>query len=214
MVDFTGAVYIKLGKLRSSKIVKAYISIFVCMSVKAVHIELVNDLSAEAFLGALRRFVARRGEVKNIYSDNATNFTASNRILQDLSEKERDEFEEKIANELSHNGIMWHFSPPGAPHFNGLVEAGVNTVKTHMVKALGNNSLTFEEMTTLLAQVEAAINSRPLIALPSDPSDEICALTPAHFVFNASPSALPDEDLMEIKTRYLTRWKVVQKAVQ
>lgn len=71
-IDYTGAVNYKFSKGRGCKTSKAYIAIFVCMSVKAIHIELVSDLTADAFVAALRRMIARRGEVKNIYSDNGT----------------------------------------------------------------------------------------------------------------------------------------------
>lgn len=159
MVDFTGAVQIKSGTLRASKIVKAYIAIFVCMSTKAMYIELVSDMSADSFIAALRRTVARRGQIKNMFSDNGTNFVGANRILQELSQSEKEAFEQMLAEELAKREITWHFSPPGSPHFNGLVEAAVKTTKTHLIKAIGTAKLTFEEMTTVLAQVEAAVNS-------------------------------------------------------
>ncbi|XP_055309638.1 uncharacterized protein LOC129573277, partial [Sitodiplosis mosellana] len=162
MVDFTGAIFIKTSKLRNARVVKAYICIFVCMSTKALHVELVSDMSADAFIAALRRFIARRGEVKVIFSDNGTNFVAANRLLNELSNNENEEFNTRISNELSTQRITWKFSPPGAPHFNGLVEAGVKTVKMHLMKVMGEQKFTFEELTTILAQIESAVNSRPL----------------------------------------------------
>jgi len=80
-VDYAGPLYVKSGQLRNAKIVKAYIAIFVCLSTKAMHIELVSNLSTEAFLNALNRFIARRGKVSHIYSDNGTNFQgAANKL--------------------------------------------------------------------------------------------------------------------------------------
>lgn len=213
MVDFTGAVYIKSSTLRAPKVVKAYIAIFVCMAVKALHIELVSDMTAEAFIAALRRTVARRGQIVQLFSDNGTNFVGANRLLQELSESEKTEFDEKLNGELAKREITWNFSPPGAPHFNGLVEAAVKTTKKHLMKAIGETKLTFEEMSTVLAQVEAAVNSRPLGSLSPDPND-MSVLTPAHFLLNSDPQAIADESNTEVKACYLTRWKLVQRIVQ
>ena len=80
-VDYAGPVMVKGGSIRKPVLVKAYISVFVCLSVKAVYLELVSDLTSEAFIGALRRFMARRGKPSIIWSDNGTNFVgAANKI--------------------------------------------------------------------------------------------------------------------------------------
>lgn len=80
-------------------------------------------------------------------------------------ELEQEEYNAEVCDELIKNDTKWHFSSPGAPHFNGLAEAAVKTVKLHLFKTIGDTKLTFEEMSTLLAQVEACVNSRPLCAL-------------------------------------------------
>ncbi|XP_055309671.1 uncharacterized protein LOC129573308, partial [Sitodiplosis mosellana] len=153
-------------------------------------------MTAEAFIAALRRFIARRGEVKTMNSDNGTNFVAANRLLHELTQKEREEFNEEVVNEFTSQGITWKFSPPRAPHFNGLVEAGVKTIKIHFKKALGDKKFTFEELSTVLTQIEAAVNSRPLIPMSSDPNDNTI-LTPAHFLLNSHPMAIASENLDE-----------------
>lgn len=141
MVDFTGEVHVKSSNLRNAKTTKAYICIFVCMATKAIHVEVVSNITAEAFIAALRRFIARRGEVKTMNSDNGTNFVAANRLLHELTQKETEEFNEEVVNELTSQGITWKFSPPRAPHFNDLVEAGVKTIKVHFKKALGDKKI-------------------------------------------------------------------------
>ena len=83
-VDYAGPVYIKLGAVRGPTIIKAYVAVFVSLSVKAVHIEAVSDLTTEAFLACLRRFVARRGKPVSIWSDHGTNFVGASRVLTDL----------------------------------------------------------------------------------------------------------------------------------
>lgn len=119
--------------------------------------------------------------MKNLYSDNGTNFCGANNELSELGEKMTKEYDDLVANELAQNGNMWPFSPPGSPHFNGLVEAGVKTIKTHIKREIGDTKLTFEEMTKFLTQVEAAVDSRPLCDMSSSPND-IEPLTPAHFL--------------------------------
>jgi hypothetical protein len=73
-VDYAGPYLIKSSKLRNAKKVKSYIALFVCFSTKAVHLELVGDLTTESFLAAFKRFTSRRGHVSEIFSDNGTNF--------------------------------------------------------------------------------------------------------------------------------------------
>jgi hypothetical protein len=84
-LDYAGPLQIKLSKGRGRiKTTKAYICIFVCMAIKAVHIELVCDLTTDSFLNALKRFITRRGLCCNIYSDNATNFVGANKQLKEF----------------------------------------------------------------------------------------------------------------------------------
>lgn len=105
-------------------------------------------------------------------------------------------------------GIEWHFNPPAAPHFGGLWEAGVKSVKTHLNK-IGCNTFTFEEFTTLLNQIEACLNSRPLCPLSSGPTD-LQTLTPAHFLIGDSLLALADAEPIEDNINLFTKWQMVQ----
>lgn len=212
-LDYTGCISIKLAGGRGHKSQKAYISIFVCMATKAIHLELVSELTAAAFIAAFRRFVARRGAVRNLYSDNGTNFVSANKILQENADIEEEEYHAEVCNELRKNDTKWHFSPAGAPHFNGLAEAAVKTVKMHLLKTIGDTKLTYEEMCTLLAQIEACVNSRPLCQLSSSP-DDISALTPAHFLVGESLVAPPEPNHLESNVNWLTRWQRVQRMAQ
>lgn len=212
-VDFAGPIYVKTSTLRASKTVKSYIAVFACMATKAIHLEAVGDLSAEKFIAALRRFIGRRGQVQSIHSDSGTNFVAANRLLHEMTENEKEQFDEKLNDELLRQNIEWHFVPPGSPHMNGLAEAAVKTMKFHLKRSMGELSFTFEELSTLLCQVEAVVNSRPLCELSSEPS-EYESLTPAHFL-NMTPSYdVPDDDFSETKSSYLNRWQRVQRTVQ
>lgn len=117
--DYGGPFYIKDRKTRGAKITKAYMCLFVCMSVKAVHIELVTELTTDAFMAAFRRFISRRGRPINIYSDNGTNYVGANNEIKAVYEflKQKSEI---IANQLSNELIQWHFIPAKSPSFGGI----------------------------------------------------------------------------------------------
>lgn len=183
------------------------------MATKARHIEAVTDLTANAFVAAYRRFVARRGIIRNLYSDNGTNFVKSNKILQENMTLIDTNYDNAICEELAKSGTKWHFSPPGAPHFNGLVEAAVKSVKLHLKRTISDAKLTFEELSTLLTQIEACVNSRPLCALSSDPND-VGVIIPAHFLVGEALISPPEQCHIEAKTSWLTRWQRVQQMSQ
>lgn len=111
---------------------------------------------------------------------------------------------------MANNGTEWHFIPPAAPYFGGLWEAGIKSMKQHLKRIIGNSTLTFEEMSTLLYQIEQYLNSRPLCPITSDPSDNT-ALTPGHFLVGDSLLAPPENPTEFINTNVLTRWQTVQK---
>lgn len=212
-IDYAGPFYTKTSTLRNSKTEKSYVAVFVCMATKAIHLELASNLTAECFIAALRRFISRRGKVYHIFSDNGTNFVASNKILHDLNENEKSLYQRDVDEEFLSKEIVWHFAPPGSPHHNGLAEAAVKSMKFHLKRANGEKHLTIEEMNTLLCQVEAVVNSRPICALSNDPND-LSPLTPAHFLNMSEMELAPDDDVSDVKSNYLSRWHLVQKIFQ
>ncbi|XP_063993427.1 uncharacterized protein LOC135171065 [Diachasmimorpha longicaudata] len=117
-VDYCGPFFIKEKKIRNKGRVKIWVAVFVCLAVKAVHLEVVSDLSAETFIGALRRLVARRGMCINLYSDNGTNFVGANNELTEIyAFLKNEENQAKIKNYTSSKSIQWYFIPPQSPHF-------------------------------------------------------------------------------------------------
>ena len=183
------------GYTRKPVILKAYICVFVSLSVKAVHLELVSDLTSEAFIACLRRFISRRGKPTLLWSDHGTNFVGSKRIVQELFEfLQKTTANKLIANFCSNQGIQWDFIPERTPHFGGLWEAAVKSLKTHLFRVVGNTKLTFEGVTTVITQIEACLNSRPLGIVTSNDDDEIEVLTPRHFLIGRLMEALPDHE--------------------
>lgn len=205
-VDYAGPVMVKEGR-HKPKHVKAYISLFVCLTTKAIHLELVSDLTTEAFLAALDRFVNRRGLVRKIMSDNATNFAGASKELHQLFLMFRDDVSRaKINDSLLKREIEWEFIPPRSPNFGGLWEAGVKVVKSHLTRTLGNAVLTFEEFATVLTHVEAIVNSRPLYALSEDPNEPL-PITPAHLLHLKPLEPVAKPSLTDVPTNRLSRWQ-------
>ena len=156
--------------------------IFVSHPVKALHIVLVTDPTMDAFIACLRRFIARRGIPSIIWSDHGTNFVGSAREIKEIYDfLKHEKTQLSIINFLSSCNTRWKFTPQHAPHFGGLWEAAVKLMKMHLRRIVDSIKLTYEEFSTVLTQIEACFNSRPLVLLPSD-EDGIQALTPGHFL--------------------------------
>lgn len=212
--DFGGPFHLKESKRRNSRAYKAYICLFICMSTKAVHIEPVTDLTAEGFIAALDRFTSRRGLCREIYSDNATNYIGAENHFSDLYKclTEGDETE-KLKSRLADRQITWHHSPPSGPHFNGLSEAGIKSVKFHLHRVMGDEKLTMDSFSTLLCKIEAVLNSRPLCPITAD-VEELTALTPAHFIIGAPLLSLPEYNWEDTPSNRLSKWQHIQKMSQ
>lgn len=105
-IDYCGHFFIKEKRHRNRSKLKVYAAIFICLATKAVHIELVENLTSEAFIGSLRRFFARRGKARALYTDNGTNFVGANNELKCFYEfLASQEVNEKIKKELSNQLI-------------------------------------------------------------------------------------------------------------
>ncbi|XP_015373324.1 PREDICTED: uncharacterized protein LOC107168431 [Diuraphis noxia] len=136
------------------------------MTVKAVHLELVSNLSTEAFLAAFNRFVARRGLPVSVYSDCGTNFVGASKKLFDLANNPKTQ--EQLSSTFT---CDWQFNPSSAPHFGGILEAAVRSTKRLLVRVVGNQVLILEELSTELCRKESALKSRPLTPSSNDPND-------------------------------------------
>ncbi|KXJ70064.1 hypothetical protein RP20_CCG024959 [Aedes albopictus] len=184
------------------------------MLTRAIHIELVSDLTTEAFLAALRRFTSRRGVPNRMFSDNATNFVGAQNELERLAQMFRDQHESrKIVDFCCKLGFEWSFIPPRSPHFGGIWEAGVKQVKYHLTRVVGDRKLTYEELYTTLTQIEAVLNSRPLAPSSDDPND-FSAITPAHFLIGREMQAVAEPSYLNIRESKLSRWQLIQTMLQ
>ncbi|XP_037828868.1 uncharacterized protein LOC119616534 [Lucilia sericata] len=207
-VDFCGP-FLTSYRIRGKVPYKTYVAVFVCFSSKATHLELVSDLSTNNFILCLNRFVSRRGLPQRIFCDNATNFTGAHNKLKELKDKL---LSNKIVSEIkthcTQNGFEFCFIPPRAPHFGGLWEAAVKSAKTLLVKNLAQARLTFEELQTLIVEIEAILNSRPIAPMSDDPNDGE-ALTPGHLLIGSSLVSIPQETFDSSKLSALNRWQQI-----
>ncbi|XP_065079562.1 uncharacterized protein LOC135702458 isoform X1 [Ochlerotatus camptorhynchus] len=209
-IDYAGPIFVKEGR-HKPKVVKAYIALFVCLTSKAIHLELVSDLTSEAFLAALDRFINRRGMVRKILSDNATNFVGVSKELRQLLKMFNDQMERsKINDFLISREVEWEFIPPRSPNFGGLWEAGVKIVKSHLTRTLGNATLTFEEFSTVLTHIEAIVNSRPLYATSSDPNDPQ-PISPSHLMLGRGLDPVAKPSYLNVPANRLSRWQYLNQ---
>ena len=192
---------------------KVYMALYVCFASKAVHLELVSDLTAQACIAALRRFTSRRGVPRTIYSDNGSNFVASKAEIKEVQRLCKAQHADSLQAQAAALNMKWVFIPPKSPHFGGLWEAGIKSAKKHLRRTMGNKVLSFEELTTLLCQIECILNSRPICPLSEDPKDDEY-LTPAHFTLGGKLECLPfqtsgtAED--PVPTQPIKRWAHLQ----
>jgi len=202
-IDYAGPFEIKNYTGRACLITKGYVCVFVCFSTKAIHLEPTSDLTTEKFLAAFARFVARRGCPQRVHSDNGKTFVgAAALISRDFLQA----IKESVTDAYSHQGLVWRFIPPGAPHMGGLWEAGVKSFKTLFLKSTSVRKYTFEELATLLAKIEACLNSRPLSPMSEDPSD-LLALTPGHFLIGGPLLSTAEPEIKGEAKSIINRWQ-------
>ena len=179
-MDFTGPLYVR----SESGITKSYIYLFTCAVTRAVHLEVVSDLSEKSFLQAFRRFSSRRSLPQHMISDNASTFLASAETLNDLFQSP------SLKEQLSRQGVEWKFIPKRAPWYGGFWERLIGLTKRAIKKTLGRTSITLTELQTLAVEVEAILNDRPITYVSSDCTDEE-PLTPSHLLNGRRITSLP-----------------------
>ena len=161
-----------------------YVCLFTCGVTRAVHLEIVSDLSVETFLQALRRFVARRSLPRVMLSDNASTYEAAANELEKLINSD------KMSESLCTMGIKWQFIPKRAPWYGGFWERLIGLTKTALRKILGRAFVTLPILQTLIVEIEAVLNDRPITYVASDLND-LEPLTPSHLLYGRRITTLP-----------------------
>ncbi|KAL7289476.1 hypothetical protein TKK_0016665 [Trichogramma kaykai] len=208
-LDYAGPLPVLFSRAKKASTSKGYVAIFICLITLAVHIEIVSDLTADAFLAAYARFVARKGRPSIIFSDNGTTFKGAARELKELFD-ESSVLTDRVRPHLTRQGMAWSFIPPRAPHFGGLWEAAVRSFKHHFRQVIGDSRLTFEELSTVAARIEACLNSRPLCPRTNKP-DEYAALTPGDLWLGTSVLDYPEPYTEPTPSlNFRSRWRLLR----
>lgn len=194
-IDVCGPLFLKSGQ-------KVWVVIFTCAVYRAVHLELIESMSTDSFLMALRRFIARRGRVNTVYTDNGTNFVGANNLMKKLNWDRLQEFS-------TIQRFEWIFNVPGAPWWGGFWERLIRILKDLLRKMLGKAHLNYVELETLLCDCESTINSRPLTYI-ADSLENLTPLTPSCFLQNICESNVHDLDEID-HTSINLRFRYVQK---
>ncbi|GFW88953.1 DUF5641 domain-containing protein [Trichonephila clavipes] len=162
-------------------------------------------------LSALNCFVDENNIISVVKAPDETlngkTFVGANIELKKLHDLVKAPYE-TLVSYFNDEHIDWNFIPPRSPNFGGLWESGVKSFKTHLKCVAGNSNLTLEEFITLLAEIEAVLNSRPLSSLSSD-FDDFETLSPGHFLIGRPVTAIVEPELINIKENRLTRWQRV-----
>ncbi|XP_035204599.1 uncharacterized protein LOC118179536 [Stegodyphus dumicola] len=172
----------------NNSVTKAYIVIFTCATTRAIHLELVSDLRTDVFLLALQRFVSRRSLPHTVYTDNAITFCAADKELKllwdTISSAKAQQF-------YAHHNIKWKFIAPRAAWWGGWWERMIGSIKRCLRKTLGKALLDDARLITVLCDIEAALNSRPIVHEYGIKDDSEEALTPSHFLIGKKLTIIP-----------------------
>ena len=178
-VDFAGPLFVRNGHSNGSS--KVWICVFTCLVTRAIHLDIVCDLSTDTFLRRLKRFAARQGLPHKFLSDNGKTFKAAAKFLSVVFK------DETIQEHLANQGSQWIFNVECAPWWGGVFERMVQSTKRCLRKVVGRANFTRDELLTAVVEIEAVVNSRPLsYASFTEP------LTPSHLVVGRRLLNLPD----------------------
>lgn len=200
-LDLFGPFHVKNGRKHE----KRYGVLFTCLSCRAIHVEIANSLDTDSLINAIRRFVARRGQVEVVHCDNGTNMHGAENELR----KALKECEDRM---LQIHQIEWRFNTPFSSHKGGVWERMVRSVKTVLSNLLCEfgSRIDDESLHTVVCEAEAVVNSRPLTAI-SDCPDDLRPLSPSHLLTLKEGGAhSPPGNFLEYHVYGRKRWRRVQ----
>ena len=184
-LDYVGPLYVKSAKEEDRKV---WICLFTCCVTRAVHFEVVPNLTAEAFLRCFRRYAARRSTPLIVLSDNAyaKTFKAASKELDKIMN------DPSVIKHFAQERITWSYNLEKAPWWGGFYECLVKSLKRCVKKTIGRAKLSYDELVTVVTEAEMILNCRPISYVSSEDLEE--PLTPAHLVIGRRISALPVAD--------------------
>ena len=203
-VDYFGPYHVKEGR----KELKRYGVLFTCLAPRAIHLEVAHSLETDSYINALRRFICRRGPVREMRSDQGTNLVGAKRELKDaLLEMDN----KKVQVEMLKLNCDWFetkLNVPSASHMGGVWERQIRTVRSVLSALLETNGsqLNDEALRTFMCEAEAVVNSRPLTAGNLTSADTVEALTPNHLLTGKSKVVLPPPGNFQEADKYAKKW--------
>lgn len=197
-VDCFGPFNIKIGRRQE----KRWGILFKCLTTHCTHIELLTSLDTDSFLMSLRRFIARRGRPFELLSDCGTNFKGGERELKEAFSTITPHLKEHLENQQ----IKFHFNPPNAPHFGGMWEREVRSIKSALKVVLGAQTVTEEVLVTVLTEIEGILNSKPIGYVSADISDPD-PITPNLLLMGRRDASLPQAVYAGTELLSRRRWR-------
>ncbi|XP_045158778.1 uncharacterized protein LOC123524558 [Mercenaria mercenaria] len=213
-LDYLGPLYIKDNQTTE----KVWVCLYTCMVTRAVHLEMVKNMSTEAFLNSFRRFIACRGKPREVIGDNALHFKLAKHTIEFVWSSILKS--EDVQSYCSSEGISWRFIVEIAPWMGGFYERLVGITKRSLRKSIGRKLLSSDQLITVIKEAEAIVNCRPLVYVGEDINSNI-TLTPSHFTCLNPNIGIPeceisseDPDFKVIESsadKLLAIWKSGQK---
>ncbi|XP_017465319.1 PREDICTED: uncharacterized protein LOC108358465 [Rhagoletis zephyria] len=200
-VDYCGPFFVTIGRRRE----KRWVALFTCLTVRAIHLEVAEDLSTDAFIICIRNFINRRGTPVRMRSDNGTNFVGAQKLLR--VEERLFDFN-RIEQDCAERGIEWIFNCPANPAAGGCWERLVQCVKRLLERVLKEEAPRLETFRSTLIEAENILNSRPLTDIPISHHDQE-PLTPNHFLLGCLNST-QTPSLEEEKLCTRKQWRISQ----
>ncbi|XP_054597204.2 uncharacterized protein [Nothobranchius furzeri] len=197
-VDCFGPMQVKIGRRHE----KRWGIIFKCMTMRAVHLELLSSLDTDAFLMALRRFISRRGTPAELWLDQGTNFRGGERELKEAFSNMADDLRQHLAKRQ----IKFLFNPPGSPHFGGVWEREIRSVKSALRVCVSSQPIHEEVLLTVLLEVESILNSTPLGYVSTDIAD-VDPVTPNSLLMGRPDGSLPQVVYPKSENLSRRRWQ-------
>ena len=195
-LDFAGPLYVRSEgekvSSQSEETNKVFVCLFTCASTRAVHLELTQGLSVQSFLMAFRCFASRRGLPSMLISDNAKTFRSASKEIQALSRSQ------DVLGHLANNRVTWTFIMERAPWWGGFWERLIKLIKRCLKKIVGRSTLTLEELDTVLIEIEAVINARPITCVYDDEESVSYLLTPSQLINGRQITPMPNNEHFKI----------------
>ncbi|KAL2093214.1 hypothetical protein ACEWY4_010526 [Coilia grayii] len=200
-VDCFGPFNVRVGRRTE----KRWGILFKCLTTRAVHIDVLSSLDTDSFLMALRRFISRRGKPAELLSDRGTNFRGGERELHDSFKA----LHSTLQSELAKHQVRFLFNPPGAPHFGGVWEREIRSIKSALYATIQSRTVTEEVLRTVLIEVEGILNSKPLGYVSSDVAD-LDPVTPNMLLMGRHDPCLPQVVYTDSELLSQRRWRHTQ----